>query len=108
MFNVPQESAPVFFNSPISVIELAEHCHAALDPVLRGSARGQHRGEDKVGGVACGREGSLSLTGLVERANVQLLRLISALLLIWVGETGAKERSKRCQRKKTMTLQNKV
>lgn len=71
----------------ISVIKLAEHGHTTLDPVLRGSAGGQHHRNYKIGGVACGREGALPLAGLVERAHVQFLRLIDALLLSCVGET---------------------
>lgn len=74
----------------ISVIKLAEHSHTTLDPVLRGSAGGQHHGDNKVGGVACGREGALPLTGLVKRTNVQYLRLVAALPLTCVGEKEAK------------------
>lgn len=78
---------------PISVIKLAEHGHSALDPVLRAPASGQHHGNDKIGGVACGGEGSLPLTGLVERAHIQILSLIHALLLSWMGEKEAKRQS---------------
>lgn len=75
----------------ILVIKLAEHGHTTLDPVLRAPASGQHHGNDKIGGVACGRESALSLTGLVERADKQLLRLIHVLLLSCMGEKEAKK-----------------
>lgn len=64
----------------ISVIKLAEHGHTTLDPVLRALACRQHHGNHKIGRVACGREGALSFTGLVERANIKFLRLTDALL----------------------------
>lgn len=75
----------------ISVIKLAEHGHTALDPVFRAPASGQHHGNDKIGGVACGREGALPLTGLVERTLKQLLWLIEVLLLSYMEEKEEKK-----------------
>lgn len=74
----------------ISGIKLAEHGHATLDPVLRELACRQHHGNDKIGRMACGRKGSLSFSGLVERANIQFLRRTGALLFSWGEKKGGK------------------
>lgn len=63
-----------------SVIKLTEQGHAALNPVLRGPAGGQHHGDDEVGGVSCGGEGSSPLTGLVQRTDVQSVLLTTTFL----------------------------
>lgn len=65
----------------ILVIQLTKHGHTTLDPVLRALAGGQLHRNNKIGGVACGGKGALPLTGLVKRTNIQLLRLVDALLL---------------------------
>lgn len=75
----------------ISVIKLAEHGHTTLDPVLRALACRQDHGNDKIGRVACGRKGALSFTGLVERTNIQFLRLIDVLLFSWGEKQGGKD-----------------
>lgn len=78
----------------VSVIKLAEHGHTTLDPVLRAPASGQHHGNDKIGGVACGGQGALPLAGLVDRADKQLLRLINVLLLSCMKEKEVKKQRK--------------
>lgn len=57
------------------IVKLAEHSHPSLNPVLWALACGQHHGDDKVGGVTCGRQSSLTLTGLIERTHIDILGL---------------------------------
>lgn len=90
-FNESQQSA-----WSLSVIELAEHGHATLDPVLRAFASEQRHGNYKVGGVAGGRQRPFPLTGLVQRADKQTLRVVKVLLLSCEGEGSRKSEIKKC------------
>jgi len=78
----------------VSVVQLTEHGHAPLDPVLRRLAGGQRHGDHKVGGVPRGGQGALPLAGLVQRAHVQRPGRPSALLLPLHWRGGSQERKR--------------
>lgn len=55
-----------------SVVQLAEECHAPLDPMLLWFVSGELHSNDKVGGVSRGGEGATTVARLVERGHVGL------------------------------------
>ena len=89
----------------MSVVQLTEHGHAPLDPVLWLPAGGQRHGDHKVGGVPRGGQRSLPLAGLVQRAHVQHSSGLAALLLSWMMQEESKQERKK-ERKEEIELIN--
>lgn len=60
------------FVSSILVIQLAEACNPAVNPVFLRLVRRYLNGHDVVGGVASGGQGPSASTGLVHRTNINV------------------------------------